>query len=340
VLVHELAHSLVARAHGIRVCSITLFMLGGVSNFEREPTAPRVEFLSAIVGPITSFLLGVMFHVLARLAAGGEELASLARDAPRLGPASTILGWLAFTNVMLAIFNMVPGFPLDGGRVLRSLLWASTRDLRKATRLAARVGQAIAWAFVVTGAAMAFGARVPILGTGLVGGLWLAFIGWFLNGAATQSYQQVELQAVLAGVKVRQLMRTTGPWVTPETTVNRLVYDWLMASDAQIVPVVDQGRLVGAVTVEQVQHVGRDEWHVVPVGRIMTPADKLEVVSPDDEMAAVLARVAQDPGELPVVEHGRLVGLLYRHDVARWLELQAGVSRGVWGAVGRKPAAR
>jgi Zn-dependent protease/CBS domain-containing protein len=334
VLVHELAHSLVAKAQGIDVRNITLFMFGGVSNFEREPTSPRVEFLSAIVGPLTSLVLGLLFIVLAGVTAGrvgSEDLARPQEVITRLGPVPTLLMWLGPINVVLAIFNMIPGFPLDGGRVLRSILWAGMKDLRQATRWATRIGQGIAWLFILTGAAMALGARVPFFGTGLIGGLWLAFIGWFLNGAATQSYRQVVIQSLLEGVTVGQLMRTRGPWVSSDTTLGRLVHDWLMATEVRTVPVIDDEHFVGLVTLEQVQRVPRAEWNVVPVSRVMTPAARLEPIAPRAAMTEVLPKLGPAERELPVVEEGRLVGLLYARDVVRWLEIQQGAERmSVW----------
>lgn len=324
VVVHELAHSLVAKAHGIRVRNITLFMFGGVSTFEREPASPRVEFLSAIVGPLTSLILGVSFILIAGVAAG--EILRTSRSASealsRLGPITTLLVWLGPVNILLGLFNLIPGFPLDGGRVLRAILWAITRDLLRATLWASRVGQAIAWAFIVTGVAMAFGLRVPFFGTGLIGGLWLAFIGWFLNGASVQSYRQTVLRSMLQGVPIAQLMRTDLPWVSPATSVTRFVHDWMVKSDERSFPVLDGGDFVGMVTVDNVRQVPRRDWDMVPVSSIMTPADRIPTLSPHDNAADVLDKLVESSNELPVMDQGRLVGVLYRHDLARWLQLQ------------------
>jgi Zn-dependent protease len=217
VLVHELAHSLVAKGHGVNVHDITLFLFGGVSNLEREPPSPRAEFLTAVVGPIASILLGVGFG----LAAAG--LTSLSVDDPdgtehalsQLGPVATMLVWLGPVNVSVGIFNLVPAFPLDGGRMLRAALWYKTRDLVRATLWSSRVGRAIGAGFIGIGIAMAFGVHVPLFGTGLIGGIWLAFIGWFLTNAAARSYAATLVQSALAGVRVEQLMRPTFGWVGP-----------------------------------------------------------------------------------------------------------------------------
>ena len=222
VLAHELSHSIVAKSQGIPVRNITLFLFGGVSNIEREPPSPAAEFVMAIVGPLTSIVLGVIFLLLSGATAAGLDvitgnpIGALAR----LDPLSTLLLWLGPINILLGIFNLVPGFPLDGGRVLRSVLWAITNNLRVATRWASWVGQAVAWLFIIAGISMVFGRSVPILGAGLISGLWLAFIGWFLNNAAVQSYQQVVVQDLLEGVPVARLMRANAPTVSPSIPVS------------------------------------------------------------------------------------------------------------------------
>jgi len=215
VLAHELAHSLVAVAQGLPVRQITLHFFGGVSNIEREPTSPRSEFYISIVGPLTSLVLGVIFFLLGSSGLGRFSLPSQAPgpNLEQLDPISTLLLWLGPINIILAIFNMVPGFPLDGGRVLRSIFWSITNDLRKATRWATWVGQAIAWLFILAGISMVFGARIPFFGTGAFSGLWLIFIGWFLNNAAVQAYQQVVVKDILEGIPVSRLMRPDTPTV-------------------------------------------------------------------------------------------------------------------------------
>ena len=195
VLAHELAHSLVARARGIPVRGITLFLFGGVSNIQREPPSAGAEFIMAIVGPLTSVVLGAILLVIGVASAG--PLPNAAADPNQflasLGPLTTLLLWLGTVNIVVGIFNMIPAFPLDGGRVLRSIFWAISNNLRKATRWASWIGQGIAWLMIVAGIAMVFGVQLPVLGTGPISGLWLAFIGWFLNSSASRSYQQVEL---------------------------------------------------------------------------------------------------------------------------------------------------
>lgn len=326
VLVHELAHSLVAQSQGLPVRSITLFLFGGVSNIQKEPPSAKAEFLIAIVGPISSFVLGGLLLLLGISLTGGIGEAA---DQPRtilaqLGPVATMLLWLGSVNILLAIFNLIPGFPLDGGRVLRSILWGTTNDLHKATRWAAWVGQAIAWIFIGTGIAMVFGVEVPFFGSGL-GGLWLAFIGWFLNSAAIQSYQQLVIQDLLEGVPVQRLMRQNVTAVPPDATIGALINDYLMGTDEQAFPVTDNEQLLGLVCLEDVRQVPRDAWETTTVRQIMTPRDELVTVEPQEDASDALDKlVRRDISQMPVMQNGHFLGLLRRRDIARWLEMRSG----------------
>lgn len=326
VLAHELAHSLVAVARGLPVRRITLFLFGGVSNIEREPPSPGTEFLIAIVGPITSIGLGVLFILLGGLL--GLQIGAVL-DSPQqllatLGPLSTLLMWLGSINIVLGLFNLIPGFPLDGGRVFRSVLWALTGNLRRATRWASWVGQGIAWLFIVGGIAMMFGVRLPFFGTGLFSGLWLAFIGWFLNQAAVQSYQQVVVEDILEGVPVSRLMRANAPTVTPEMRLSQLVDEYILGTDERAFPVVEGDRLVGLVCLEDVRKVPRAAWETTLLNQIMTPAAELNLVTPREDAAEAMGKLAaRDVRQVPVVQDGRLVGMLRRRDILRWLQLQS-----------------
>lgn len=325
VLAHELAHSLVARAQGIPVRNITLFLFGGVSNIQREPPSPRAEFLITIVGPITSILLGVLFILSAGLAAGplGAAMADPAQVFANLNPLSTLLFWLGSINIILGIFNMIPGFPLDGGRVLRSILWAITDNLRHATRWASWVGQGIAWLMIIAGIAMIFGVEIPFFGTGFINGLWLAFIGWFLNSASIQSYQQVILQDALDDVPVGRIMRPNPPTVPPDISVSSLVHDHVMGTDDHAFPVEENGRLLGLVTLDDVRGVSRDRWDITLVREIMTPLEELVTITSDECADEALNKLRQrDVRQLPVLQNGQLTGLLRRRDIVRWLQLQ------------------
>lgn len=326
VLAHELAHSFMARAQGMSVRRITLFLFGGVSNIQRHPPSPMAEFLIAIVGPITSVVLGVLFIVAstASLVTVGQAMADPTEAIGQLGPISTLLLWLGPINIALGVFNMLPGFPLDGGRVLRSVLWGVTDSLRQATRLASWAGQGVAWLMIVSGIAMIFGARLPFLGGGLVNGLWLAFIGWFLNTASQQSYRQVVIQDVLEDVPISRLMRRNVPAVEPAIAIDRLVDDYLMQSDDHSFPVLDGSRLVGLVTLTDVRSVPRPKWSETRVQEIMTPADQLITVSSGEEAITAMNELAErDVRQVPVLENGRLVGMLSRRDFVRWLQLHS-----------------
>ena len=332
VLGHELAHSRVAQAQGIPVGHITLFLFGGVANIQQEPRTPLAEFLVAIVGPFTSLMIGVICLLVASLFApmpAGAAVNPVLAFAGA-GPLTTLLLWLGSINISLGLFNLLPGFPLDGGRVLRSILWGATGNFRTATRWAAGVGQGLAWLLIFTGIAMSFGVEVPFFGSGLVGGLWLAFIGWFLSSAASQSAQQVVVQDMLEGVPATRLMRENVPTVPSWIKVGDLVHSFLMKTDERAFPVVEDDRLVGLVTLEDIRKVPPEAWDTTPVIEIMTPVDRLTIMQPQDNAATALDRlVAQDVRQVPVVSDGHLVGLIRRRDIMHWLQLQTpnGVAR-------------
>jgi Zn-dependent protease/CBS domain-containing protein len=325
ILLHELAHAIVARAHGIRVPSITLWLFGGVSSFEREPPHASAEFLSAVVGPLTSALLGAIFALL-----GGSALwpALQATNDPAealatLGPVSSLLLWLGPVNIVLAVFNLLPAFPLDGGRVLRSILWALTRDLAKATRAATRASRAIAWSMMALGVLMALGVRVPVLGAGVAPGLWLALLGWFIAGAATQSWQRVIANELLKRVRVARLMRPQTLAVPAEASVQALVDTRVLRTDESAFPVADDERFVGLVSLEDVRKVPPSGWRFTRVAEVMTAREAVAVARPDDEASRAFEEMLnRELEQMPVVEDDdRLVGVLHLRDVMRWLEL-------------------
>jgi Zn-dependent protease len=326
VLAHELSHALVGRAWGITVRRITLFVFGGVAQMEQEPPNWRAELWMAIVGPVTSAVLGVLSFFAAGVSVGPTEaeLADPARLFASLGVGGTLLLWLGQVNLALAAFNLVPAFPLDGGRVLRALMWGASGDLRRATRWASGVGQAFAWFLMATGVAMMLGARVPLLGGGLVGGLWVAFIGWFLNNAAALSYRQLVIREALRDVPVSRLMLTQIATVPPELSVSALVDRHLLRSDQRAFPVVADGRLEGMVCLREVRKLDRAAWDKTAVRDIMVPADKLASASPQEDAGEVLSRLAaKDLNQLPVLEDGRVRGLVRREDILKWLALYA-----------------
>jgi CBS domain-containing protein len=271
-------------------------------------------------------VLGGILVVIAGFGAGavGDAMADPAQVAGQLSPATTLLAWLGSINILLGFFNLVPGFPLDGGRVVRSIFWAATDNLRKATRWASWIGQGIAWAMILGGIAMVFGLQIPFLGSGLSGGLWLAFIGWFLHGSAVASYRQVVIEDILEGVPVERMMRTDPPSVLPDINVDELVNDGIMGTDDHTFPVMEEGRLVGLVTLEDVRSVPRTSWAETSVRQIMTPADQLVSVNQEEDAAEALNQLqARDVRQLPVLRDGSLAGLLRRRDIIRWLQLHS-----------------
>jgi len=324
VLAHELAHSLVARAQGVPVRRITLFLFGGVASIEKEPESPGNEFVMAIVGPVTSMVIGVALTLVASLIIPVDlQITDPMVALGQLGPVTTLLFWLGSVNIMLGVFNLIPGFPLDGGRVLRSVIWALTGSLVTATRWASWAGQGIAWLMIMAGIASVFGFRLPLIGGGVANGLWLAFIGWFLSNAAVQSYRQVVIQDLLEDIPVSDIMRRDPPTVTPGISVTSLVHDYVIGTDDVAFPVVDDGGIVGIVTLQDVRRVDRADWQATTARDIMTGADDLVLAESGEDAADALTKLMQrEVNQLPVVEQGRLVGLLRRKDIIRWLRLQ------------------
>jgi Zn-dependent protease/CBS domain-containing protein len=329
VLTHELSHALVGRVCGVEIRQITLFMFGGVAQMEGEPPSWRAELGMAIVGPLTSLVLGILFLALEGLVSGPLNFDP---DNPQkalaaLGPIATLLLWLGPVNIVLGLFNLVPGFPLDGGRVLRAIMWGFTGNLQLATRRASIAGQAFAWLLMSSGVLMILGLSLPLVGGGLVNGVWLAFIGWYLNNAALLSYQQLLIHDALEQVPARKLMRTRFLRVDPEMRISTLANEQMMASGQRAFPVEAKGRLVGMVSLRDLQKADRTAWDTLTVGAIMTPAARLAVISPEEGALEALQMIGRlDVSQLPVVRDGELLGLLGREDVLTWLSLHPALS--------------
>jgi Zn-dependent protease len=317
LLAHELAHSVVAQLRGIRVPRITLFVFGGVSELEREPNTPATEFLIAIVGPAMSALLGFAFTWLGAMLAGADFAGDVFKDPEaamtHLGPGATLFLWLGPINFMLALFNLVPGFPLDGGRVLRAILWGISGDLRSATQWASNMGRAFAWVLMGLGVLQA-------LGGAFVQGVWLLLIGWFLNNAARNSYVQLLVQQAFDELIVGNLMRTHFEVIDPDLTLEAFVNEFLLRSAQSAWPVVEDGKTVGLITFDDVQACSENDRVTQTVRDLMSPIDAR--LSPDvggrDALRA-LAESERDP--LPVMKGEHIVGLLHRGDITRWLAL-------------------
>jgi Zn-dependent protease len=327
VLVHELAHALVGRTRGVVIRRITLFMFGGMAQMENEPPSWRSELVMAIVGPLASLAIGVSCLWLVTAISGPLEIDP---DNPQavfagLGSFTTLLAWLGPVNIMLGLFNLVPGFPMDGGRVLRAILWAITGNLQRATRAAARGGQGFAFLLMATGIMMVLGLRVPVLGGGLLGGLWLALIGWFLNNAAIMSYRELLVRESLAHVPVAQVMQTQFTRIDPQMRISTLVEEQLMSSGQRSFPVEQDGVLVGLVSLADLRKRPRAAWTGSTVAEIMTPAKALECLTPQQDAMEALSLVAQkNLNQLPVLDDGKLVGLVRREDILKWLAVHGG----------------
>lgn len=318
VLLHELAHSLVARGHGMKVDSITLFILGGVSNLSEEPKDPGIEFQMSIAGPLSSLIIGIICWAAVSLIQMKIVALNAIYNVGSLNtPLETILGYLAFINVLLAAFNLIPGFPLDGGRVLRSIIWGSTRNLRKATNIASSIGQVFGWAMIGAGVYLVF------LPGGFISGIWIAFIGWFLTSAAESSRQEVALHEKLAGIKVKQVMNPDQRTISPQTTVQELVESIFRKQYGRAVPVCDGGNLVGIVTIADVKGLPSDRWPQTSVAGIMTKTP-LYTVKPDDDLNVALTLIAgKDVNQVLVITEGQCAGTVSRADIISYLQLKA-----------------
>jgi Zn-dependent protease/CBS domain-containing protein len=302
VLVHELAHALVAQARGIRVQDITLFLFGGATRARVESRGPGDEFLIALVGPLTSGLLAALFGIVAGL---GQDVLSR--------PLAGTFSYLAWTNLLLAGFNLVPGFPLDGGRLLRSAIWRATGSLSRATRIASVSGQGVGWLLVAGGVAF-------LLAGDLAGGIWFAFIGWFLVQAARSSYQELQLQQLLRGVEAEEVMAGNLVRIPPELSLQDAVDDYFMRYDHGAFPVEEQGRTIGLLTLRGVRRVPKEQWPTRRVRELMVPLGDQVVVAPDARMDDVLGKLQDgEAGRVLVVQDGEVVGIITPSDLARWL---------------------
>jgi Zn-dependent protease len=294
ILIHELSHSLIARAKGIPVRGITLFVFGGVSMLGREPKRAADEFWMAAAGPATSALLGAMFLGLWALTA------------------SEMLMWLGRINLALAVFNLLPGFPLDGGRVFRAAAWKLTGNLRKATRWAATAGMAVGFCFMAWGLFLALGPGL------LVNGLWIGLIGWFLVSAARSSGVQMEVRELLGKLRADQVLRHVYPRLAPEETVTKVVEDRIYRTGDRSFFVEGESGLAGLVTIKEIKSVPRELWGSTPISRIMIPVEKLKNVQPSDDLASVIEWMDDLSVDMLPVDR---VGVVMRQDIMQLLAM-------------------
>jgi Zn-dependent protease/predicted transcriptional regulator len=310
ILAHELAHTLVAKARGLPVRSITLFALGGVSQIEKEPADPKTEFWMGIIGPITSFVIGLI--CLAITMALGWRPPEFPRQ-----PLTAMLMWLGYINIGLAIFNMIPGFPLDGGRVLRGIVWWITGDAKRATTIAARIGQVIAFGMIIYGVMQFFG------GAGF-NGLWIAFIGWFLLSASRESYAQMVITEGLRGLSVADVMSRDFPTVDAHSNLQTFTEEHLVRTGRRFFVVTLNGLPEGIITPNEISAVTRARWPYTTVADVMRPLDQVHTVGPNTPITEALELMAsQDLNQLPVIADGALAGLISRGHVLQLLQNRA-----------------
>lgn len=310
ILLHELSHAAVAKLRGIPVRAITLFALGGVAQIEKDAADAKSEFWMGIIGPISSIAIGVVCLAVAWLLGW-----NFSAETP--SPAMAMFMWLGFINIALAIFNMIPGFPLDGGRVLRAVVWWITGDANRSTRIASRVGQLVALGFIMLGILRFFS------GAGF-GGLWIAFIGWFLLDAARASGAQVEITERLTGLRVGDVMTQQFATVDTNSNLETFVQEHLLPTGHRCFVVLEQGRPAGIITPHEVKAIDRGRWPYTTVGDVMRSLETLRSVGPERPVAEALEMMGrEDINQMPVVQQGSLAGIISRGHIVRVLQTRA-----------------
>jgi Zn-dependent protease len=300
VLLHELGHSIVARHNGIPVSSIRLFIFGGMSQIETEPPSAKVEFLMAVVGPLVSFALAGVFAVL------GVVFASVA-------PLMALAKYLAYINGALGLFNLIPGFPLDGGRVFRAIVWGITSNLHRATAIAANLGRFIGFLFILFGVYQVFTGN-------FINGLWIGFIGWFLESAAMSQVQQQKIQDLLAGRRVSQAMSTNYTSIQPDVKLQTLVDRQVLGSGQRSFVVEEGDRVAGLLTLHDIKELPRAEWPATTAAQAMIPVAQMKRIQPDEELWAAIEEMNRDGvNQLPVMTDGHIEGMLRREDIIGYL---------------------
>ena len=299
VVFHELAHSFVAKKYKISIKSITLFVFGGVAQMLGEPPHPKAEFRIAIAGPLSSFLLSALFFFLSMNGAGGIK---------------ALFSYLAQINLMIAVFNLIPGFPMDGGRVLKSAIWSKTKNFYYATQKASSIGRKIALFFIFFGIFSLF-TRMP-------GGLWLMLIGWFLYTAAQASYQQSTLQESLSGIKVKDIMVKDIVTLSSSMTVDEAVNAYFLRYGYGGFPVIEDGKFLGIVTLKEIKEVPRENWSKVKVSDVFVPhSTRWQVASEEDIMKALELMITEDKGRIAVTKNEGIIGLITRNGIARYVQI-------------------
>ena len=307
IVIHELSHAAVAQARGLPVRAITLFALGGVAQIEKEASDAKTEFWMGIAGPITSAVIGAVC-LAAAVVLGWSPLGN------QQSPLAAMLGWLGAINLMLAVFNMIPGFPLDGGRVLRAIIWWITGDPVRAIRIASTVGQLVAFGCILVGLFRFFN------GAGFAG-LWLTFIGWFLLDAARSTYAQFEMMNRLRGVSVKDVLSADWPSIDADTTLETFVNEFLLRSGRRAFIAEYDGRPAGMITTHEVKEIERERWAHMRVADVMIPLVKLHAIKPDANLNQALEIMGrEDVNQLPVIADGDFKGIVSRANILRLLQ--------------------
>jgi len=310
VIAHELAHSLIGRANGIPVKSITLFIFGGVAHMTKEAARPNAELKMAAAGPLCSLVIGGVFALLFFF----NPSVSV--------PVARMFQWLMIMNFGLAAFNLIPGFPLDGGRLFRASLWRFTGDYKRSTRIATQVGRGIGYSFIVAGIVIAVlsVSGLSLFGLSWFSGIWIAFVGWFLQNAASSSYRQTQWREALKGLSATRIMTTNCPVVPSDFTVSQAFQQYVIPTGCRFFMVADEGRLEGIVALQNIKPVSKQNWGVVSVKEVMTPIDKLKVAYPDQDALSVLEQMEESNiNGIPVVSGERVIGLITRDNVVNFL---------------------
>ena len=306
IIFHELSHSLIARNFGLPIKGITLFIFGGVAHMEEEPSSAKAEFMMAIAGPVSSIILGIALYAL--------------RTAGRIGnwpvPVTGVIGYLAIINWILAGFNLLPAFPLDGGRVLRSILWKWKQNIGWATRISSRIGTLFGFLLIAMGVIQFFSGN-------LIGGIWWFMIGLFLQNAARMSYQQLITRRALEGESVKSLMITDPVTVPPTITIKELVEDYIYKHHYKMFPVVDADKLIGCITTRQIRQVPKEEWQSKRISEIANTCSAENTIHPDTDVVKVLSLMNRTRNSrLMVIEGDRLLGIIALKDIMNFLSIK------------------